>query len=168
MSAQDENVISKSQVKRDMEALQKLGEQLAGLSNEALARFELPEELRGAIAESKKIAKSKFGAQKRQMQYIGRLMREVDAAPIAEQLAALKAPGHKQTAQHHAAERWRERLLADESALAAFAREYPSVDSAQLAQCLAAARAEHAKGQPPKHFRRVYQLIHHVLTAQPA
>jgi ribosome-associated protein len=155
-----ENVISKSQKKRDMTALQKVGEQLAALSPATLGKFDLPENLLRAILEAKKIQKSKFGAQKRQMQYIGRLMREVDAEPIIAQLGELKAPGKQANALHHLAERWREKLLADSTALGAFLSDFPETDSDALALEIAATKDELAKGKPPKHFRLLYQSIH--------
>ncbi len=158
-----ENVISKSQKKRDMDALQKVGEELVTLSPEALKKFELDENLLRAILEAKKIQKSKFGAQKRQMQYIGRLMRDVDAAPIIARLTEMKAPGKQANALHHLAERWRERLLADSTAIGAFLNDFPEADREALARDLAGAWEEQAKGKPPKHFRLLYQAIHKLI-----
>ncbi|MBL8520291.1 MAG: DUF615 domain-containing protein [Betaproteobacteria bacterium] len=159
-----ENVISKSQRKRDSDALQKVGEELVGLSPDTLKKFALDENLLRAILEAKKIQKSKFGAQKRQMQYIGRLMRDVDAAPIIARLADLKAPGKQANALHHLAERWRERLLTDASAIGAFLNDFPAADREALARDIAGAKDEQAKGKPPKHFRLLYQSIHKLVT----
>lgn len=163
----DENVISKSQKKRDMDALQKVGEELVTLSPETLKKFELEENLLRAILEAKKIQKSKFGAQKRQMQYIGRLMRDVDAAPIIARLTEMKAPGKQANALHHLSERWRERLLTDASALGAFLNDFPEADCEALARNIAGAKEEQAKGKPPKHYRLLYQAIHKLI-ARPA
>ena len=98
---ESENSISKSQKKRNMIALQSVGEELVALSVDVINKMDLPDELRVAILDAKRIPNSKHGGNKRQMQYIGRLMREVDPAPILAQLQALKAPNQKQTAQHH-------------------------------------------------------------------
>jgi ribosome-associated protein len=155
-----ENSISKSQKKRNMIALQSVGEELVALSADVINKMDLPDELRVAILDAKRIPNSKHGGNKRQMQYIGRLMREVDCAPILAQLQALKAPNQKQTAQHHLAERWRERMLADATSIAAFVREFPEADAVTLEKLLAAAKDDHAKQRPPKNFRLLYQTLH--------
>lgn len=155
-----ENSISKSQKKRNMIALQSVGEELVALSTDVINKMDLPDELRVAVLDAKRIPNSKHGGNKRQMQYIGRLMREVDCAPILAQLQALKAPNQKQTAQHHLAERWRERMLADATSVAAFVREFPEADAVALEKMLAAAKDDHAKQRPPKNFRVLYQTLH--------
>ncbi len=159
-SDQQENSISKSQKKRDMLALQAVGEELFDLTPEALRKLTLPEELLEAVLEAKRIPVSKHGGIKRQMQYIGRLMREIDAAPIIAQLQALNAPNQKQTALHHLAERWRERMMADATAVAAFVNEFPQAEPALLERHIAAARDDHAHDRPPKNFRLLYQALH--------
>jgi len=155
-----ENSISKSQKKRNMLALQSVGGELVLLSTEVIAKLDLPDELRVAVLDAKRIPGSKHGGNKRQMQYIGRLMREVDPAPILIQLQALKAPNQKQTAQHHLAERWRERMLADATSIAAFVREFPEAEQTTLEKYLADAKDDHAKQRPPKNFRLLYQTLH--------
>lgn len=163
---EDENSISKSQKKRDMLALQDIGEELVGLSPETINKLDLPDDLRTAVVDAKRIPKSKYGGMKRQMQYIGRLMREIDPAPIIEQLSSLKAPNKKQTALHHLAERWRERLLSDESALNAFANEFIDADRALLDKYIQASKDDKAKNRPPKHYRLLYSQIHDLVVAQ--
>src|SRR5580765_8327945 len=81
MTTEDENFISKSQKKRDMLALQDLGAELVRLSVDSIKKLELPEELLTAVLDAKRIPTSKHGGYKRQMQYIGKVMRNVDAAP---------------------------------------------------------------------------------------
>jgi ribosome-associated protein len=154
-----ENSISKSQKKRDMLALQGLGEELLALTPEVLRKLTLPEELLDAVLEAKRIPASKHGGMRRQVQYIGRLMREIDAAPIAAQLQAQTAPSKQQTALHHLSERWRDRILADATAIAAFVNEFGEVDPVLLEKFRDAAKDEQAKAKPPKHFRLLYQTI---------
>ena len=163
---EDENSISKSQKKRDMLALQDIGEELVALSSEAINKLDLPDHLRTAVVDAKKIPKSKYGGMKRQMQYIGRLMRQIDPLPIIEQLNSLKAPNKKDTALHHLAERWRERLLEDDSALGGFLNEFPEADRVALEQYVRATKDDKAKGKPPKHFRLLYQLLHDTIVAK--
>ena len=164
--AEVENSISKSQKKRDMLALQDIGEELVGLSLEVINKLELPDNLRTAVVEAKRIPKSKYGGMKRQMQYIGRLMREIDPEPIIEQLNSLKAPNKKQVALHHLAELWRERMLTDESALNAFVSAFPDADAALLARHIQGANDDKAKGRPPKNYRLLYSHIHDLVVAQ--
>lgn len=166
MTQEDENSISKSQKKRDMLALQDLGEELVRLSPESIRKLDLPEQLLSAVLEAKRIPTSKHGGFKRQMQYIGRIMRNVDSAPIAEQLQANKAPNKKQTALHHLAERWRDRLLEDATAIGAFVNEFPEADRTALEDYVVAIRDERARNKPPKHFRLLYQVLHDAIVAQ--
>ena len=163
---EDENSISKSQKKRDMLALQDIGEELVALSSEAINKLDLPDHLRTAVVDAKKIPKSKYGGMKRQMQYIGRLMRQIDPLPIIEQLNSLKAPNKKDTALHHLAERWRERVLTDETAINAFANEFPDADRAQLGKHIQGAKDDKAKNKPPKNYRLLYSQIHALIVAQ--
>jgi ribosome-associated protein len=156
----DSDFISKSQKKRDMHELQAVGEQLIALSPDFLKRIELPEILLSAVLEAKDIAVSKHTARKRQRQYVGRLMREVDVVPIIEQLNALKAPSSKQTALLHLAEQWRERLLRDDAGHDAFISEFPRAESLKISDLIAAARDDTARDKPPKHFRELYHVIH--------
>ncbi len=168
MTQEDENsiTISKSQKKRDMLALQDLGEELVKLSVESIKKLDLPEQLLTAVLDAKRIPTSKHGGFKRQMQYIGKVMRNVEAAPIAEKLSEMKAPNKKQTALHHLAERWRERMLEDETAVGGFLNEFPEVDRAMLEQHIRGTKDEKAKSKPPKHFRLLYQLLHDVIVKQ--
>ena len=166
MTPEDENSISKSQKKRDMLALQDMGEELVRLSVDTIKKLDLPEQLLAAVMEAKRIPTSKHGGFKRQMQYIGKVMRNVDAVPIAEQLEAMKAPNKQQTALHHLAERWRERLLEDATAVGAFLNEFPEADRATLEQHIVATRDERAKNKPPKHFRLLYQTLHDTIVQQ--
>jgi ribosome-associated protein len=149
-----------------MLALQDVGAELVRLTPEVIRRLDLPEDLRDAVLDAQRIAPSKHGGKKRQLQYIGRLMRSVDAAPIIEQLQSLNAPSQKQTAQHHLAERWRDRMLADSTALAAFMNDFPEADRDTLEKYLLGAHDDRAKSRPPKHFRLLYRALLKYVTAQ--
>ena len=91
----DKNSISKSEAKRRSHALQSVGESLVKLSPETLRKFDLPESLLTALLDAKRINPNKHGGMNRQMQYIGKLMRQIDAAPIIEKLDSMKAPSLK-------------------------------------------------------------------------
>ena len=152
---------SKTQRKKDMHGLQELGAELVELNDEQLASIELPERLLDAIVAAQSI--SKFGARRRQLQYIGKLMRTVDPEPIREKLAQWKSVSRAQTARLHAIERWRARLLEDENALAELLEKYPQADAARLRTLMKNITHEREKGQPPKSFRALFRLLDEIL-----
>jgi len=164
----EEAELSKTRRKKNMHALQDLGEKLVALTPAQLASLELPERLADAIEQAKRVAG--FEARRRQMQYIGRLMREVDAAPIAERVAAQQMSRQRENARHKDAERWRDRLLADESALTELTRSYPSLDTQQLRTLIRNVRKEQAQGRPPHAARALFRTLRTLIdsTAQNA
>src|SRR4051812_32548167 len=107
----EDDFISKTRRKKQMKALQDVGAGLVALSKEELSRVEMPETLREAVLDCQAITKHE--GRRRQMQYIGRIMRNIDADPIAAQLESLHAPSKRQTALFHVAEKWRDELIAD-------------------------------------------------------
>ncbi len=119
----DSELKSKSQRKREMESLQDMGKDLVELSKERLMKLDLPENLRAAVLEAQRI--TAHGATRRQLQYIGKIMRGVDADAIAEQLAEIRGESNAAKAEFHALERWRERLLADDTAITEWLARHP-------------------------------------------
>ena len=144
-----------------MSELQDVGAALVKLSPEQLARFDLPENLREAVLACKRF--NKHEAVRRQMQYIGRLMRDIDAAPIVEQLRAMESPSRKQTALLHLAERWRELMLEDPQNIDRFAREFPEADAKRLRALASAAQEERSAKRAPKHFRELFHMINTIV-----
>jgi ribosome-associated protein len=157
----EEQIRSKTQRKREMHELQELGEELVALNDEQLAKVELPEILLDAVMHARTL--TKFEARRRQMQYIGKIMRDVDPGPIRERIAGYKAVSHAQTARLHLLERWRARLLEDEAALTAFMNEYPDADDARIRTLVRNAARERERGQPPKSFRALFQLLNETI-----
>lgn len=149
--------ISKTRRKREMQARQDLGEELVALSEARLGELDLPERLLDAVLHAKRI--NRFGALRRQLQYIGRLMREVDAVAIEARLEAWKAPSRRATAYLHALERWRERLLASDAALAELAQTYPAGDLQRVRLLVHDARREQAMNAPPASFRALFLAL---------
>lgn len=149
--------VSKTQRKREMHALQQLGEELVGLTEAQLATLELPEKLLDAILLAKQI--HKFGALRRQLQYVGRLMRAVDSAAIAAQLGVWKGTAREATARLHALERWRDQLIASDEAMADLAAAYPGCDTQRLRALVRNARRELALGDAPQTARELFQAL---------
>lgn len=157
----DEIPPSKTQRKKEMSALQSLGAELVGLTADQLAAMPLPETLRDAVAAAQRI--TKFEARRRQLQYIGKLMRTVDPEPIRAQLDARRAASHRHISWLRDVERWRERLLAEETALDELVAAYPAADSQHLHVLIRSALRERAENRPPRSFRALFQALRALL-----
>jgi len=155
---------SKTQRKKDMHAVQALGQQLVALTREQLARIDLPEDLREAVEFAHRVTSHE--GRRRHMQYIGKLMRQVDADEVRAAIGRATGESRAAVALMHLAERWRDRLLEDDDALTAFMAERPSADAQWLRSTIRAARREHAAAQPPKHARLLYRWLHDELAPQ--
>ena len=155
------NLISKTRRKKQMQDLQEIGAALTRLPPEQLDRIDLPDDLREAVVACRKITRHE--AARRQMQYIGKLMRDLDAGPIAAQLDALDAPARSDTARLHRVERWRSEMMADASAVERFVGEFPEADPHQLRNLAALASEERRAERPPRRFRELFQIINALL-----
>ena len=153
----DQEPLSKTRMKAAMQELQALGEELIGLNNAKLAQLNLPEALHDAVKQAQRITSN--GAIARQKQYIGRLMREIDTAPIADQLARWQGSHQEENAHFHQLEKLRARLLEDDDALSAYLNEHPQADSQQLRTLIRNARKEAAAGKPPKSSRELFKRL---------
>ncbi|MGB9430523.1 MAG: ribosome biogenesis factor YjgA [Gammaproteobacteria bacterium] len=153
---------SRSQLKREVQALQKLGEELVELPDQQLAALRLPEKLHDAVVFARHIAS--HGALKRQRQYIGRLMCEIDPAPIRAKLEQLHSADRAAKSRFKQTERWRDRLIAEgDAALAEFLNQYPSADRQQLRQALRAAAQEAAAGRSTQHARKLFRYLQKIV-----
>lgn len=162
----DQEIVSKTRKKREMHELQALGVALVGLSDSQLEIIEIPQKLREALLEAKQIKSHE--AKRRQMQYIGRLMRDVDPAPIRSRLAELEGTSAQATARHRRLEAWRERLIDDDEALTAFAAEHPGADLQALRALIRNARKEAALGKPPRAYRELFRVLKTIDSSTPA
>lgn len=148
---------SKTRRKREMAALQELGVELVGLSRERLAKIEMPERLRDAILDAQRLTRHE--ARRRQLQFVGKLMREVDPAPLQAAIDEVRGVSAAANARQHRLERLRSRLLEDETAFAELAREYPRADIQRLRQIRRAALKEAEQGKPPRAFRDLFREL---------
>jgi ribosome-associated protein len=156
-----EEPVSKSERKRQMHARQELGAELVALSVDQINAIELPDPLREAVLEARRV--TKFEARRRQLQYIGKLMRFVDPEPIRARLEAWKSVSTAETAQLHLIERWRERLLVDEDACTEFLQRYACHDTQRLRGLIRSAREERQAGRPPHNYRALFQFLRETL-----
>lgn len=157
---------SKTKIKQQMHDLQDIGEQLVELSTDKLKELDLPERLFDAVKEMKRI--SKFGAQRRQMQYIGRLMRDVEPAPIVAKLEAWSGKSSQHIAWLHQIERWRDRLLENEASLTELLAAHPTADAQKLRTLIRNALKEKELLKPPKSYREIFQLLRDIMPEQAA
>lgn len=153
----DDEPISKTQLKAEADAQQALGVRLSELPKDKLAKLDLPEELLRAIQETKKITAN--GAIRRHRQYLGRLMRDIDTAPIVEQLARWDGKHTAENAYFHGLERWRDRLISDPGVVSEFIALYPKTDSQQLRTLIRNAQKEQLANKPPKSSREIFKLL---------
>jgi len=153
--------VSKTRKKAEMHALQDMGEALVALAPGRLAELAadapLPPRLVEAIVEARSI--SAWGGRKRQLQYVGKLMRDVDPEPIRRQLDQW-AHGHAiDAARQHTLEQWRDRLIAEPAALDLLAAKWPRLDRPRFRALIAKARDEQGGGRPPHAFRELFREL---------
>jgi ribosome-associated protein len=158
---QDEEKPSKTQRKRAMHELQALGERLVELNSEQLAAVALPEGLREAVEQVRRITRHE--ARRRQLQYIGRLMRSVDPEAIREKLKAWDGVSAEETARVHRIERWRERLIEDDGAIGALASAHPGIDTQRLRALVRNTREERNAGRPPRAYRELFRALREIV-----
>jgi ribosome-associated protein len=156
--------LSKTRRKHAMLALQDLGERLVSLSDTRLAELALPEALVQALREARRMTRHE--ARRRQMQYIGRLMREVDPEPIEARLAAWANAPNAEKARLAAVERWRDRLMNEAGALEALCLERPGADREALAALIVRADAERRRGTAPHAYRALFRALNVLLAPQ--
>jgi ribosome-associated protein len=164
-AAAGEPAISKTQRKQASLALQDLGQELTRLTARQLAVLDLPERLLDAVLAAQRI--SQFGARRRQLQYIGRLMHAADAEAIASRLRSWSGESRAAIAHLHRLERWRARLLQDETALSELAASCPGCDTQKLRQLVRSARREEVEGKPARSSRSLFQELRRILPLEP-
>lgn len=150
-------IISKGQTRREAEALQVLGEKLIELPNDKLAQLDLPEKLVDAVLEAKRL--TAHGALRRQRQYIGKLMRQVEPEPIQAKFNEWENQGRVEIAKFHRLEQWRDTLIADENKLGELMQHYAEVDAQHVRNLIRNARKEASLQKPPKSSRELFQYL---------
>ncbi len=163
----DESRPSKSHLKRQAHELQALGVAVAGLSEDRLAAIEMPDALREAIREFRR-TRSHEG-RRRQMQYVGKLMRAADEQALREAVAEATLGSARETLMLHQTERWRAELIADDDALNRWLQDHPDTDTQQLRSLVRAARRDAASLAPearqPRSFRDLFHFLKPLLQA---
>jgi ribosome-associated protein len=151
---------SKSEAKRESDALQKLGALLVAEARDRVKRVPMPEDVREAILMCQTITNHE--GRRRQLQFVGKKMRTLDEAEVAiiqRTIDSWKGASKSETAALHALERRREKLLADDTALTVLLAEHPELDVQHLRTLIRNARKEQAENKPPKAYREIFQIL---------
>ena len=168
---------SRTDLKRESDELQKLGEELLTLRADLMARLDLSEKLKDAVVEARRI--TNFEGKRRQMQFIGKLMRLLTPEvlqSVREALAEQRAPSAQETQLLHAAEQWRDRLLADDEAVAQWINTFAQTDTQQLRALVRQARKDakpldktaESQGLAPRQgraYREIFQFVREQLAS---
>lgn len=149
--------VSKSEIKRDAEDLKQFGEKLVNLTKANLTKVPLDDSLKDAIELAQRLQKE---ARRRQLQYIGKLLRSIDAEPIREALEKIENKHNQQQAMLHKLEILRDELVAKgDAVLTDLLNEHPSADRQQLRNVIRAAQKEKEQNKPSKAYREIYQIL---------
>lgn len=170
IAAEEVGPPSKTQLKAEADEKQALGEALLTLRADLMARLDLPEKLIDAITQAKKI--TNFEGKRRQMQFIGKLMRPLDTEPIRAAIDEQKNGSAQLTLALHLAEQWRDKLIASDDALGDWLAEHPDTDAQQLRALVRQARKDakpEKPGEAPRHgksYREIFQLVREALAPE--
>jgi ribosome-associated protein len=149
---------SRTRRKLEAEALQQLGKQLITVSESDLQRLQLPEQLIEALREARRI--HSHNAQKRHLQYIGKLMRDIDPEPVRQYFEAHRLAKNVEVQKHHQLEEMRDTLIiGGEKAVDSFIQDYPGANRKQLCHLVRQANRERASGHPPKSAREIFRYL---------
>ena len=149
--------VSRTKKKEQVEELQKLGAALIALPAVQLDALGLPAELLAAVRAAQRITSHE--ARRRQVQFIGKVMRRVDPEPVRAALAAMAGQSASARARQKRLEQWRERLIGDDAALTEFAGGHAGADLQEMRALIRNARKEIAEGKPPRAQRELFRLI---------
>jgi ribosome-associated protein len=158
----EQEFISKTKRKAEADAQQMVGKKLIALTKDQINKLNLEERLHDAVMEAKRLTAN--GAIRRQLQYIGRLMRDTDIEPIEEQLARWEGKNSEENARFHLLERWRDRLIEEapepqSDALQEFLATYPNADVQLIRTLCRNAHKERGNNKPPKSTRELFKLL---------
>lgn len=156
--------VSKSEIKRDAEHLKKLGESLINLTPSNLAKIPLDDNLRDAIELAQRL---RLEARRRQIQYVGKLLRNLDPEPIQEALDKVENRHNQQLALLQKLEQIRDQLIEQgDSAVNSLVDEYPNLDRQHLRNLVRMAQKEKAANKPPKNYREIFQYLKSMIVEQ--
>lgn len=162
--SEEDDWVSKSQLKRESAELQKLGGDLAALSTEKIESADFPEQLQSALLLAKQ---SKKGAYKRQIKYVGKLLRSIDCQPMIDYLDRVNNASAEAVRELHQAEQWRDRLVEEgDTALSEFLNQFSGADRQSLRQMIRSAQQEIKLEKPPKTARVLFRYLRELISSE--
>ena len=150
-------IVSRTKKKQQVEELQKLGAALIELPSAQLDTLGLPAQLLAAVRDAQRF--TSHGALRRQVQFIGKIMRKIDPAPVRAAVAAISSQSAASRASQKRLEQWREKLIADDAALTQFAGEHAGADLQAMRTLIRNARKEIAESKPPRAQRELFRVL---------
>ena len=157
MDEENKEFVSKTELKKDSKKIQAFGKKISELSSEEISSFKFPDTILKAIKDCKSI-KSNV-AKKRQVQYLGKLLREIDLSKVYLKMDQINSNSQLEVRNNHKAEIWRERLIQDKNALTELIRFCPDVDRQKIRQLIQNTLKETKASNPPKYYRQLFKYI---------
>ncbi len=164
MNTEPDERPSKSQRKREHLALIELARALANVSDRVRKSFAIEDDLQEPLQLAANMKPS--SARERQLRYIAKLLEKTDHATIQAALEEREKPSRETVARHHQAEQWRDRLIAEDSAIDALLEAYPSLTRSAIQTLVFEARQQAAAGKPPKAARQLFRAIRDAITSE--
>ena len=156
-----DSVVSKTELKKDSKKIQQFGKKISELSINDIKIFKLPSNIYEATIELKNIRSN--SAKKRQVQYLGKLLREIDLTDAHLVMEQIKVSSQKEIQRNHIIEAWRDKLLSNDKSTTEFVDKFPKIDRQSLRQTISNTKKERKDNKPPKYFRQLYKLIKDVI-----
>ena len=162
MADLDKNsVISKTELKKDSKKIQEFGRRISELTINNIEAFKFPSNIYEATIDLKNIKSN--SAKKRQVQYLGKLLREIDLTDAFITMKQLKVSSQKEIQKNHIIEDWRDKLLSNNDSITQFVDEYPKIDRQSLRQTISNAQKDN---KSPKYSRQLFKLIKDIIMAK--
>lgn len=153
-------IISKTELKRDSKKIQEFGRKISELNINKIELFEFPSNIFDAIIDLKKINSN--SAKKRQVQYLGKLLREIDLSAAFLIMEGLKVSAQKEIQKNHIVEKWSDELISNNNSIKKFIDEFPNIDKQSLRQAISNAQKERGTSSP-KYSRQLYKILKDII-----
>jgi ribosome-associated protein len=159
-----DSVVSKTELKKDSKKIQQFGRKISELTINNIEAFKFPLNIYEAVIGLKNLKSN--SAKKRQVQYLGKLLREIDLTDAFLVMKQLKVSSQKEIQRNHIIEGWRDKLLSNNNSITEFVDEYPKIDRQSLRQTISNAQKEKKEDKGPKYSRQLFKLIKDIVMAK--
>ena len=159
-----DSVVSKTELKKDSKKIQQFGRKISELTINNIEAFKFPLNIYEAVIGLKNLKSN--SAKKRQVQYLGKLLREIVLTDAFLVMKQLKVSSQKEIQRNHIIEGWRDKLLSNNNSITEFVDEYPKIDRQSLRQTISNAQKEKKEDKGPKYSRQLFKLIKDIVMAK--